>query len=139
MVKIFGPALWITYFSLNNINRMPGYKHKLFYITRHSEVQNFVQYKTANLSYHGYTKLALMVTILLTTKLNNLLLSVDVNHDGIYDPTVGDYPAYDLKGTNPSKCDGKFFKTILVMLLVWWVFNDEANIHSETNGISYRA
>ena len=41
---------------------------------------------------------------------------VDVNQDGIYDPYNGDYPDF---------CGDQ---------VVWWVFNDGGNKHTETNG-----
>jgi len=41
---------------------------------------------------------------------------VDVDHDGIYNPLKGDYPA--MKGDE----------------MLWWVFNDNANKHGETGG-----
>lgn len=40
----------------------------------------------------------------------------DVNSDGIYDPTTGDYPKF--KGDQA----------------IWWVFNDNGNIHFESGG-----
>lgn len=41
---------------------------------------------------------------------------IDVNADGIYDPTAGDYP--DVKGDQA----------------LWWVFSDKGPTHTETNG-----
>ncbi|MEZ5014822.1 MAG: hypothetical protein R2794_11070 [Chitinophagales bacterium] len=41
---------------------------------------------------------------------------VDVNFDGIYDPTVGDYP--DIDGDQA----------------IFWVYNDKGNIHTESGG-----
>lgn len=43
---------------------------------------------------------------------------VDTNADGIYDPAAGDYP--DIKGDQ----------------MIWWVFNDAANIHTQSYGES---
>lgn len=56
---------------------------------------------------------------------------VDVNHDGQYLPSDGDYPAYDLTGSNVG-CQNELYGDATL----WWVFNDEGNIHSETNGIA---
>lgn len=56
---------------------------------------------------------------------------VDVNGDGIYEPTSGDYPAYDLTGKNTS-CKNELFGDATL----WWVFNDEGNIHSESGGLA---
>jgi len=41
---------------------------------------------------------------------------VDLNGDNIYDPAAGDYP--DTKGDQA----------------IWWIFNDSASAHTETNG-----
>jgi hypothetical protein len=52
----------------------------------------------------------------------------DVNNDGIYDPiTAGDYPDYDLTGSQP--CGWRLYGDETL----WWVFNDRGNIHTETN------
>ncbi|HTB06198.1 MAG TPA: hypothetical protein VK806_04530, partial [Bacteroidia bacterium] len=56
---------------------------------------------------------------------------VDANGDGVYNPADGDYPAYDLKGTNPN-CKNELFGDATL----WWVFNDEGNTHTETGGIA---
>ncbi|MBS1650887.1 MAG: hypothetical protein JSU07_02655 [Bacteroidetes bacterium] len=59
---------------------------------------------------------------------------VDVNGDGIYDPTTGDYPAYDVKNTAQKDALG-FCKTKLFGdYTLFWVFNDKGNIHTETQG-----
>ncbi len=55
----------------------------------------------------------------------------DVNGDGYYDPTLGDYPAYDLKA---SGCDGK--DRIYGDQTLFWVFNDKGDIHTETGAAS---
>lgn len=46
----------------------------------------------------------------------NLAPYVDVNADGLYDPTTGDYP--DIDGDQA----------------IFWVYNDKGNIHTETGG-----
>ncbi len=48
----------------------------------------------------------------------------DENSDGIYDPMDGDYPILGLDGCDQSYADQ----------MVWWVFNDVGNVHTETNG-----
>jgi hypothetical protein len=50
----------------------------------------------------------------------------DANGDGIYEPTSGDYPAYDLTGT--GSCGWRLYGDETL----WWVFNDKGNIHTET-------
>ena len=55
----------------------------------------------------------------------------DVNADGIY--TVGiDYPGYDLEGIKDCKNDDVLFGD----QTLWWVFNDNGNIHTETGSES---
>ena len=48
----------------------------------------------------------------------------DNNGDGIYDPAVGDYPSFD---QNSSKN--------IPDQMMWWVYNDKGNIHSESFGM----
>lgn len=60
----------------------------------------------------------------------------DVNgivKNGYYDPLVdGDYPWYDLEGDIDCKNDRRI--TLFGDQTNWWVFNDNGNIHTETNG-----
>ncbi len=59
---------------------------------------------------------------------------IDINHDGIYEPDLGEYPAYDL--AKNSVCNDQLFDNeVFGDETLWWVFNDEGNIHSETGGI----
>jgi hypothetical protein len=59
----------------------------------------------------------------------------DVNGDGIYDPTTGDYPAYDVANLaekdNLGFCKTKLFGDNTL----FWVFNDNGGIHTETQGV----
>jgi hypothetical protein len=50
----------------------------------------------------------------------------DLNGNGLYEPYDGDYPDYNITGTND---DAKLFGD----QTLWWVFNDKGNIHSETS------
>ncbi len=52
---------------------------------------------------------------------------VDVDGDGYYSWSAGDYPAYDLNGSLGCSKFQLFGDQCL-----WWVFNDKGNIHSET-------
>ncbi|MEO6884080.1 MAG: T9SS C-terminal target domain-containing protein [Bacteroidia bacterium] len=54
---------------------------------------------------------------------------VDVVGDGHYDPSVGDYPAYNLTG-KATTCQGQLYGD----QTIWWVYNDKGNIHTETGG-----
>jgi hypothetical protein len=56
---------------------------------------------------------------------------VDVDGDGIYNWSAGDFPAYDLKGTLGCSKFQLFGDQCL-----WWVFNDKGNVHSETGAAS---
>jgi Secretion system C-terminal sorting domain len=47
----------------------------------------------------------------------------DKNNDGIYDPSLGDYPVLDIN--NPSLIPGQ---------MVSWVFNDKGNVHTAYPG-----
>jgi len=81
----------------------------------------------------------------------------DADNDGVYDPTRGDYPYYDLSNelcplnyagdptyepapTMESELYENYFGGILVDQVLkgdetlWWIFNDKGNIHTETNG-----
>ena len=52
----------------------------------------------------------------------------DVDGDGIYTPEAGDYPGYDLEGVKDCKTDDVLFGD----QTLWWVFNDNGNVHTET-------
>jgi hypothetical protein len=51
----------------------------------------------------------------------------DADDDGIYDPTKGDYPVIN---ASPNCKDGFTFAD----QMIFWVFNDIGNIHTQTNG-----
>ncbi len=60
---------------------------------------------------------------------------VDSNGDGVYDPATGDYPAYDYENKaekdNLGFCKTKLFGDYTM----FWVFNDNGGIHTETQGV----
>ncbi|MBK9758508.1 MAG: T9SS C-terminal target domain-containing protein [Flavobacteriales bacterium] len=59
----------------------------------------------------------------------------DVNGDGDYDPSIGDYPGYDLE--QKVDCKTKFREDPIPLfgdMNKWWVFNDKGNQHTETGG-----
>ncbi len=71
---------------------------------------------------------------------------IDINNDGVYDYTQGDYPAYNFSGnypfdstTNSYICNDYLFGD----QGYWWVFNDIGNTKTETNsypiGLEIRA
>lgn len=103
---------------------------KLFPVTR-TEVQNFVnnpgnaKYLTQDiLNWPGNGNASY-------NEAHYLAPFVDVNGDGIYDPSSGDYPGYDLYGKNAT-CQNELFGDATL----WWVFNDEGNVHSESGGLA---
>ena len=49
----------------------------------------------------------------------------DVNENGIYEPYDGDYPDYNITGTNDN---AKLYGD----QTLFWIFNDKGNIHTET-------
>lgn len=53
----------------------------------------------------------------------NLAPFYDVDSDGSYDPTKGDYPIID--PTEPESYADQ---------MIWWMFNDKGDIHTETGG-----
>lgn len=61
----------------------------------------------------------------------------DVNGDGIYDYTSGDYPYYDFSGKLDCKtCGDSHYKDLLYGdETFWWVYNDVGNVHGETQGV----
>ena len=58
---------------------------------------------------------------------------IDVDGDGFYDYTNGDYPGYDLSGN--VDCQGQLVNVYGDENL-WWIFNDKGNIHTESGGQS---
>ena len=59
----------------------------------------------------------------------------DVNNDGDYDPTAGDYPGYDLEQV--VDCETRLASDPVPLFgdqNIWWVANDKGAQHSETGG-----
>lgn len=59
----------------------------------------------------------------------------DQNQDGIYDPEAGDYPWYDL--TDQLDCRNQRREDPVPLFgdeNLFWIFNDNGNIHSESGG-----
>lgn len=56
----------------------------------------------------------------------------DRDGDGVYNPTNGDYPWYDIN--DEVDCRSSRQVTLYGDYTLWWVFNDKGNIHTETNG-----
>ena len=60
---------------------------------------------------------------------NHLAPFIDVGQTGSYDPTLGDYPAFDLTGN--GYCQNELYGDACL----WWVINDVGNIHTESGGV----
>ena len=62
----------------------------------------------------------------------------DADADGIYNPSAGDYPGYDLvAGDGYGDCQVNNCVPVDQLFgdeTLWWVFNDKGNIHGETGG-----
>ena len=51
------------------------------------------------------------------------------SEDGIYDPYDGDHPVIEVVGCIPD-----YFNPVYADQMEWWVYNDNGNIHTNTNG-----
>ncbi len=49
--------------------------------------------------------------------------------DGIYDPAEGDHPVIEVVG-----CPKDYFNPVYADQMEWWVYNDNGNIHTNTQG-----
>lgn len=72
----------------------------------------------------------------------------DKDQDGVYDPTQGDYPYYDITNElchtqtptmeelNAGTVHGSILSDQVIKgdQTIWWVFNDKGNSHTETGG-----
>ncbi|MDP2176687.1 MAG: hypothetical protein Q8K70_12330 [Bacteroidota bacterium] len=54
----------------------------------------------------------------------------DLDQNGFYDPTQGDYPILD-----PTRDNDKNLPKDQPDQMIWFVYNDRGNVHSETGGI----
>lgn len=61
----------------------------------------------------------------------NMAPFFDFDGDGIYDPVNGDYPVID-GNPDPAQCGGESYTYADQM--IFWVYNDVGNIHTETGG-----
>lgn len=55
---------------------------------------------------------------------------IDVNGDNIYNPYDGDHPVIEVTGC--SKTD--YEKAVFADQMIWWVYNDNGNLHTQSNG-----
>ncbi|MCC6370916.1 MAG: hypothetical protein IT236_07930, partial [Bacteroidia bacterium] len=59
----------------------------------------------------------------------------DNNSDGVYDPSAGDYPAYDVQNKAEKDELGVCKTKLFGDYTLFWVFNDNGGIHTETQGV----
>ncbi|MCX6256967.1 MAG: T9SS type A sorting domain-containing protein [Bacteroidia bacterium] len=63
----------------------------------------------------------------------------DADGDGVYNPQKGDYPDYDFNNEVLCKTTRENHKVILEGdQTLWWVFNDNGNIHTDPTGDAMR-
>ena len=55
---------------------------------------------------------------------------IDVDKDGIYNPWQGDHPYIEVTGCESNN----YFRPVYADQMTWWVYNDNGNLHSQTNG-----
>jgi hypothetical protein len=65
-----------------------------------------------------------------TNQTTDLAPFFDLDGDGFYDPTKGDYPILD-----PTRDNDKNLPKDQPDQMIWFVYNDRGNVHSETGGI----
>ncbi|MGV3611991.1 MAG: T9SS type A sorting domain-containing protein [Fluviicola sp.] len=59
----------------------------------------------------------------------------DKDDDTFYEPEEGDYPWYDdILGRDDIQCGADRRVTLFGDITHWWVFNDQGNIHTESQG-----
>ncbi|MGH1337455.1 MAG: hypothetical protein ACRBFS_15130, partial [Aureispira sp.] len=58
---------------------------------------------------------------------------IDFNKDGIYDPRDGDHPIIEVSGNCAEKASD-YNNPIFADQMTWWVYNDNGNLHTQTNG-----
>ncbi|BDS15434.1 hypothetical protein [Aureispira anguillae] len=55
---------------------------------------------------------------------------IDANSDGIYNPYDGDHPIIEVSG-----CENYTYNNpVYADQMTWWVYNDNGNLHTQTNG-----
>ncbi len=54
----------------------------------------------------------------------------DNNQDGIYNPVDGDYPTLDTSSAANAE------EGVYADQMIWWIYNDRGNLHSESGGVA---
>lgn len=54
----------------------------------------------------------------------------DANGDGVYSPREGEYPYIDVRGCEERNKNNPIYAD----QMIWWVYNDNGNIHKESSG-----
>ena len=55
---------------------------------------------------------------------------IDADNDGIYDPREGDHPVIEVTGCAVQDYSNPIFAD----QMTWWVYNDNGNLHTQSNG-----
>ena len=57
---------------------------------------------------------------------------IDYDGDGLYDPGQGDHPIIEVTGCDENSND--YNRPVYADQMIWWVYNDKGNIHTESEG-----
>lgn len=60
----------------------------------------------------------------------NLAPFIDYDGDGAYDPSRGDHPYIEVRGCP----ENNYADPVYGDQMIWWVYNDAGNVHTETQG-----
>ena len=59
---------------------------------------------------------------------------IDANNDGVYNPYDGDHPIIEVTG-----CESfNYNNPVYADQMTWWVYNDNGNLHTQTNGLAMK-
>ncbi|MCP4437843.1 MAG: hypothetical protein GY810_02785, partial [Aureispira sp.] len=61
---------------------------------------------------------------------------IDYNGDGVYDPWDGDHPIIEVgpKDKFSEPCGKDYVAPVYADQMVWWVYNDNGDVHGQSNG-----
>ena len=108
----------------NNISEAQCLYYDKHYVITKAEVQNFVNGGPITTNIKNWPGINTV------DGSHPLAPYVDVDNNGKYNPEGGDYPKYSL----PSKPFSCGVNQVFGDKALWWVYNDEGNIHTETHG-----
>ncbi len=59
---------------------------------------------------------------------------IDANNDGVYNPYDGDHPIIEVSGCEKDDYNNPIYAD----QMIWWVYNDNGNLHTQTNGLAMK-